>query len=123
MRMGIMILSKEILLNDGRSQRVSTLSDEQPYTICAYSWETSNNYFTQPPVPPPVHLAVSAFNVGTNPGGKIQFSTGEPWESQYVYFTNVTVVTSVNTSRGTFMFTDGTNQLSDYDGRIISLFL
>jgi hypothetical protein len=67
------------------------------------------------PLPPPVHLAVSAFNVGTNPGGKIQFSTGEPWESQYVYFTNVTVVTSVNTSRGTFMFTDGTNQLSDYD--------
>jgi len=67
------------------------------------------------PVPPPVHLTISDFNTGTNPGGKIQFSTGEPWESQYVYFTNVTVVTSVNTSRGTFMFTDGTNQLSDYD--------
>ncbi len=44
------------------------------------------------PLPPPVHLAISAFNIGTNPGGKIMFSTGEPWESQYVYFTNVTVV-------------------------------
>ena len=67
------------------------------------------------PLPPPVHLTVSVFNTGTNPGGKIQFFTGEPWESQYVYFTNVTVVGNVNSGRGTFMFTDGTNQLSDYD--------
>jgi hypothetical protein len=67
------------------------------------------------PLPPPVHLSISAFNIGTNPGGKIMFSTGEPWESQYVYFTNVTVVGDVAISRGTFMFTDGTNQLSDYD--------
>ncbi|MGA7159763.1 MAG: T9SS type A sorting domain-containing protein [Bacteroidota bacterium] len=66
-------------------------------------------------LPPPVHLPISDFNVGTNPGGKIIFSIGEQWESQYVYFTNVTVVTGVSPSRGTFMFTDGTNQLSDYD--------
>ena len=67
------------------------------------------------PLPAPVHLSVSDFNIGSNPGGKIMFSTGEQWESKYVYFTNVTVVANVNTSRGTFMFTDGTNQLSDYD--------
>ena len=68
------------------------------------------------PLPAPVHLNVTDFNVGTNPGGKIKFSSGEQWESQYVYFTNVTVVANVNSSRGTFMFTDASgNQLSDYD--------
>ena len=68
------------------------------------------------PLPPPVHLSITDFNIGSNPGGKILFSTGEQWESQYVYFTNVTVVANVNTSRGTFMFTDASgNQLSDYD--------
>jgi len=68
------------------------------------------------PLPPPVHLNVTDFNVGSNPGGTIKFSTGEQWESQYVYLTNLTVVANVNTSRGTFMFTDQSgNQLSDYD--------
>jgi Secretion system C-terminal sorting domain len=68
------------------------------------------------PLPPPVHLNITDFNIGTNPGGKIMFSTAEQWESQYIYFTNVTVVANVNTDRGTFMFTDASgNQLSDYD--------
>ncbi|HTX18908.1 MAG TPA: T9SS type A sorting domain-containing protein [Bacteroidota bacterium] len=68
------------------------------------------------PLPPPVHLNITDFNIGSNPGGKIMFSTGEQWESQYIYFTNVTVVANVNTSRGTFMFSDASgNQLSDYD--------
>ncbi|HTY09792.1 MAG TPA: T9SS type A sorting domain-containing protein [Bacteroidota bacterium] len=68
------------------------------------------------PLPPPVHLNVTDFNVGSNPGGTIKFSTGEQWESQYVYLTNLTVVANVNTGRGTFMFTDQNgNQLSDYD--------
>ncbi len=67
------------------------------------------------PLPPPVHLTISDFNIGPNPGGQIMFSTGEQWESKYVYLTNVTVVGNVNVPRGTFSFTDGTNQLSDYD--------
>ena len=68
------------------------------------------------PLPPPVHLNVTDFNKGSNPGGKITFSTAEQWESQYVYLTNVTVVANVSTSRGTFMFTDASgNQLSTYD--------
>ncbi|HTR80277.1 MAG TPA: T9SS type A sorting domain-containing protein [Bacteroidota bacterium] len=68
------------------------------------------------PLPPPVHLSVTDFNVGVNPGGKIKFSSAEQWESKYVYITNVTVVGNVNTSRGTFFFTDAQgNQLSDYD--------
>ena len=68
------------------------------------------------PLPPPVHMNVTDFNVGSNPGGVIKFSSAEPWESQYVYLTNLTVVANVNTGRGTFMFTDvAGNQLSDYD--------
>lgn len=59
---------------------------------------------------------ISDFNIGNNPGGKTMFSTGEPWESQEVMFTNVVVTGIVNTSRGTMSFVDQSgNALSTYD--------
>jgi hypothetical protein len=68
------------------------------------------------PLPPPVHLSITDFNVGQNDGSKIKFSTGEPWEAKEVYITNVTVTGNVNLTRGTFEFTDDQgNHLSDYD--------
>ncbi len=68
------------------------------------------------PLPDPVHLTVSEFNVGQNDGSDIRFSTGEQWEGKEVYFTDVTVTGNVNNTRGTFEFVDNqSNHLSDYD--------
>lgn len=67
-------------------------------------------------LPAAVHLSITDFNVGQNDGSKIKFSTGEPWEAKEVYITDVTVTGNVNTTRGTFEFTDDQgNHLSDYD--------
>ncbi len=99
------------IVNEFPLNQMNSLTQFAPIPLTGVNVLSSGN-----PLPPPVHLTVSDFNIGTNPGGKIMFSSGEPWESQYVYFTNLTVVANVSTSRGTFMFTDAAgNQLSDYD--------
>jgi hypothetical protein len=68
------------------------------------------------PIPPPPLMNLSDFNIGANPGGKTMFTTGEPWESKEVMFTNLTVGPAVNTFRGTFTVSDESNNvLSDYD--------
>ncbi|MDP1677896.1 MAG: T9SS type A sorting domain-containing protein [Bacteroidota bacterium] len=68
------------------------------------------------PLPAPVKLSVSDFNIGNNPGGKVKFTTGEKWEGMRVMFTNVRVGAIVNSSRGTWQFVDENgNTLSDYD--------
>ena len=68
------------------------------------------------PIPPPPLKNISDFNIGANPGGKTMFTTGEPWESKEVMFTNLTVGPGVNTTRGTFTVSDASNNvLSDYD--------
>jgi len=67
-------------------------------------------------LPAPIHKQISDFNIGANPGGKVLTSGGEPLEAQQVMFTNVTVVGNVNTTRGTWAFTDAQgNQFSIYD--------
>lgn len=67
-------------------------------------------------VPPPPLFPLTKFNTGANPGGKINFLDGEPWESKEVMFTNVTVTAIVNAGRGTWAFTDASgNTLSMYD--------
>ncbi len=72
---------------------------------------SSNN-----PVPPPPHFPMTKFNTGANPGGKINFLEGEPWESKEVMFTNVTITAVVNAARGTWAFSDAAgNTLSMYD--------
>jgi hypothetical protein len=72
---------------------------------------TSNN-----PLPDPVHLSITEFNVGQNDGSGIKFSTGEQWEGKEIYITDVTVTANVNTGRGTFEFVDDQgNHMSDYD--------
>ncbi len=68
------------------------------------------------PIPAPPLMNLSDFNIGANPGGKTMFTTGEPWESKEVMFTNLTVGPGVNTARGTFTVSDASNNvLSDYD--------
>ncbi len=68
------------------------------------------------PIPPAPLKKISDFNVGANPGGKINFIGGEPWESKQVMFTNLTITAAVNTLRGTWAFIDAAgNTLSMYD--------
>jgi hypothetical protein len=72
---------------------------------------SSNN-----PVPAPPLFNMTKFNTGANPGGKINFLDGEPWESKEVMFTNVTITAVVNATRGTWAFSDAVgNTLSMYD--------
>jgi hypothetical protein len=72
---------------------------------------SSGNPIPQPPVKP-----ITDFNVGANPGGKVIFSKGEPWEAKQVVFTNLTVVAQLNTARGTWVVSDALgNTLSMYD--------
>lgn len=68
------------------------------------------------PIPPAPLKKISDFNIGANPGGKINFIGGEPWESKQVMFTNLTITAVVNASRGTWAITDSAgNTLSMYD--------
>ncbi len=64
------------------------------------------------PRPAPIEVTCDSFAVGTNP----KFSSGEKYESMYVIFRDVTVVT-VDASTGRFTFADAkNNQVTMYDG-------
>jgi hypothetical protein len=68
------------------------------------------------PIPKPIVKNVSDFYTDIFPAGKTHYSTGEPFESMYVEFHNLTVDAKVNTSRGTFSAVDSLgNEISDYD--------
>ncbi len=64
-----------------------------------------------------VPKTIADFYTGIFPGGKVQYSTGEPYEGLPVELaTPLTVDTRVNTLRGTFSMVDGSgNQMSEYD--------
>jgi hypothetical protein len=67
-------------------------------------------------VPKPVVKNVGDFYKGVFPNGKIQYSTGEPFEGFYVEFHNLTIDNKVNTARGTFSAVDSAgNEISEYD--------
>lgn len=67
-------------------------------------------------VPPPIKMETSDFYEGIFPGGKIKFSTGEPFESGYVELTNLTVNSWLNTTNGTVnLMDDYGNMISTYD--------
>lgn len=67
-------------------------------------------------VPPPAKKEVTDFYEGLFPGGKIKFSTGEPFESGYVELTNLTVVSWLNSTNGTVnLIDDNGNMISTYD--------
>lgn len=68
------------------------------------------------PLPQPIVLPVSDFYSGVYPSGKVNFSTGEPYEGMLVEFHKLIVSSKVNTGRGTFSAVDMTfNEISDYD--------
>ena len=66
-------------------------------------------------VPPPVRLPVSTFYKGPFPGGKVQFSTGEQYESMFVELDDLIVPSYSNPFNGTFNMLQGSNQISTYD--------
>ncbi len=91
--------------------QMNSLTQFAPLPDQQIQWISSGN-----PLPAPVHLSITEFNVGQNDGSGIKFSTGEQWEGKEVFFTDVSVTGNVNTSRGTFEFVDDQgNHLSDYD--------
>ena len=93
------------------ASNTSSLTQFAPDTNEALVIVSNNNAL--PTVP---HKQISDFNIGNNPGGKTMFSTGEPWESEEVMFTNVVVTGSVNITRGTWAFVDQNgNTMSMYD--------
>ncbi len=68
------------------------------------------------PIPKAPVKSIADFNIGANPGGKVNFTGGEPWEAKEVVFTNLTVTAILNAARGTWVVTDQFgNSLSDYD--------
>jgi len=70
------------------------------------------------PVPQYVNKQVTDFYTGIYPGGRVKYSTGEPYEGALVNLaTPLTVDAKVNPGRGTFSMIDaGGNQITDYDG-------
>ncbi|MBI4811768.1 MAG: T9SS type A sorting domain-containing protein [Ignavibacteriales bacterium] len=67
-------------------------------------------------VPPPAKKSVSDFYTGIFSGGKVWYSTGEPFEGMVVELTNLTIDAKVNTGRGTFSAIDDEgNQITMYD--------
>jgi hypothetical protein len=68
------------------------------------------------PVPKPIVKNVGDFYTGIFANGKIQYYTGEPFESMLVEFHNLTVNNKVNLTRGTFSAVDAAgNEISEYD--------
>jgi hypothetical protein len=68
------------------------------------------------PLPNPVVKTIGDFYTGIWSTGKVQYTTGDPYEGMWVEFHNVVVNNKVSQSRGTFSFVDATgNELSDYD--------
>lgn len=66
-------------------------------------------------VPPPIKLSVSSLYQGPFPGGKIQYSTGEQYESMMVELTDLVVPSYSNALNGTFNMIQNGNQVSSYD--------
>ncbi len=66
-------------------------------------------------VPAPTPLTVSTFYQGPYPGGKIRYSTGEPYEGMYVQLTNLVIPSYSNATNGTFNLIQNGNQISMYD--------
>jgi hypothetical protein len=67
-------------------------------------------------VPLPVSKTVPDFYKGIFSGGKIPYTTGEPFEGRIIELTNVRVDNKINTLRGTFSMVDGSgNQISMLD--------
>ncbi len=68
------------------------------------------------PVPAPTRVPVSDFYIDAYPGGSVKYSTGERWEGSLVELTNLTVISLLNTTRGTWTMTDASgNYISDLD--------
>jgi hypothetical protein len=68
------------------------------------------------PLPKHIVKNVGDFYKGIFSSGKIQYSTGEPYEGMLVEFHNLTLDVKVNTFRGTFAAVDSVgNEISDYD--------
>jgi len=84
-------------------------------TQLTYLPGTSIIPITTVPVPPPVVLPATSFYKGPFPGGKIQFSTGEQYESMYIELDNLVVPSYSNATNGTFNMLQGSNQMSTYD--------
>ncbi len=73
-------------------------------------------------IPAPTPVTIDSFYIGSYPIGTIQYSSGEKYECSLVKLSGspghqLRVTTEVNTSRGTFNFTDqgNGNTTSDYD--------
>ncbi|MBI5476139.1 MAG: T9SS type A sorting domain-containing protein [Ignavibacteriales bacterium] len=67
-------------------------------------------------VPQPIRKNVGDFYTGIYSGGKVWYSTGEPYEGAIVELTNLTIDAKINTSRGTFSMVDqNNNQIGMYD--------
>lgn len=68
------------------------------------------------PLPVPIVKNTGDFYTGLFSSGRVNYSTGEPYEGMYVEFHNVTINNKVNTFRGTFSFVDALgNEISEYD--------
>jgi hypothetical protein len=74
------------------------------------------NIIGSAPIPPPIRKSIGDFYLGIDPAGLVRYSTGEPYESMYVEFTNMVVDAIVNPGRGTVSMVDADgNQMSMYD--------
>lgn len=86
--------------------------NRSPMTKCV-------EYIGTKPIPQPDKVAAVQFMHGgyNGSGSNIQASTGEPWEDCYVYFTNLTVSSIINTTNGTFSMVDlDGNEIGMMDG-------
>ncbi|MGA9116793.1 MAG: T9SS type A sorting domain-containing protein [Bacteroidota bacterium] len=67
-------------------------------------------------LPVPEWKTIGDFHTGLFPGGRVQYSTGEPYEALTIRLPGATVDARVNIPRGTFSMVDESgNQISDYD--------
>lgn len=67
-------------------------------------------------IPKPVVKKTGDFYTGIFSTGKVQYSTGEPYEGMYVELHDLIVDSKVNEARGTFSAVDDDgNQISEYD--------
>jgi hypothetical protein len=68
------------------------------------------------PIPPPPIVPVSDFYSGPYPGGIVKYSTGERWEGVYIEMVDLSVVSILNSARGTFTMSDNSgNYISELD--------
>ncbi len=71
---------------------------------------------TQTSLPTNISKNVYDFYTGIFPGGKVKYTTGEPYEGMLVQLTNLTLNAKVNTGRGTFSMVDVSgNEITMYD--------